>query len=383
VIEEETSMNARIATTTVCVVAAAIFALRPAQVVNASANQAGGARSVTLARPNKPPTTSEMATISALPTLGRGLIAEALSVNAAGTVIVGSAWDRDDLLHGVTWTLQNGTWAIAALPTPPDATSAIARGAGDAGAGGNDFPGTRSRAMFWPWTGGFQVLGCNDDLGPATVYGISRDGQVVVGVERSPGTARAALWPTTPGACRVDLPPLVAGVSASAHAVNGDGTLVGGSSNGFPVRWTLSSGQWQIAQLDNRLGWASGANAIGDLAGNVEVSNGTAGCTLSDGCQRAVIWHAQGGALEPGTLGGAHSWARDVNASGEVVGGSTSPQIGNTGFFWSPSVGMYQLPVSGQWAAANAVSDVRPDGTRLVVGMNSKGLPVVWVVRSP
>ena len=375
-------MNARIATMTVCVGAAAILALRPPQVVNASANQAGGARSVTLGRGNKPPTTSQMATISALPTLGRGLGAEALSVNAAGTVIVGSAWDRDDLLHGVTWTLHNGQWAIATLPTPPDATSAIARGAGTTGAGGNDF-GT-SRAIFWPWTGGVQVLGCNDDPGGlTTVYGISGDGQSVVGQERVSGLSRAAVWPTTPGACRVDLPPLDASLHANAGAVNGDGTLVGGSSSGFPVRWTLSSGQWQIAQLDNRVGRAAGANAVGDLAGGVEVPDGTAGCTLPDGCQRAAIWYAQGGALELGTLGGANSVAKDINASGEVVGISTSPQIGNTGFFWSPSVGMYQLPVTGQWAGANAVSDVRPDGTRLVVGMNSKALPVVWVVRNP
>ena len=377
-------MNVRVTTIAVCVVAAAILALRPPQVVNASANQAQNGRIVALGRGSKPPATSEMATISALPTLGRGLIAEALSINSAGTVIVGSAWDRGDLLHGVKWTQQSGNWTITALPTPPDATSAIARGASTAGAGGNDF-GT-SRAIFWPWTGGFQILGCNDDLGGlTTVYGISGDGQVVVGNERSSGATptRAAVWPTLPGSCRIDLPSLAAGLSAGAHAVNGDGTIVGGSSNGFPVRWTLSSGQWQIAQLDNRVGWASGANAVGDLAGNVDVPDGTAGCTLPDGCQRAVIWYAQGGALELGTLGGAFSWSRDINASGEVVGGSTSPQVGNTGFFWSPTVGMYQLPFTGQWAAANAVSDVRPDGTRLVVGMNSRGVPVVWVVRNP
>ena len=375
-------MNTRIAIMTVCVGAAAILALRPTQVVSASADQTQGARSVALGRGNKPPTTSQMATISALPTLGRGVGAEALSVNAGGTVIVGSAWDRDGLLHPVTWTLQNGQWAITALPTPPDATSAIARGAGATGVGGNDF-GT-SRAIFWPWAGGFQVLGCNDDPGGlTTVYGISGDGQSVVGQERVSGLSRAAVWPTTPGGCRVDLPPLVEGVSASAYAVNGDGMLVGGSSNGFPVRWTLSSGQWQVAQLDNRVGRAAGANAVGDLAGNVEVPDGTAGCTLPDGCQRATIWYAQGGALELGTLGGVSSVANDINASGEVTGMSTSPQIGNTGFFWSPSVGMYQLPFSGQFAGANAVSDVRPDGTRLVVGMNSKALPVVWVVRNP
>ena len=44
---------------------------------------------------------------------------------------------------------------------------------------------------------------------------------------------------------------------------------------------------------------------------------------------------------------------------------------------------MVQLPFKGRWAAANALSDVRPDGTRLVVGMSSAGEAVVWVVRTP
>jgi hypothetical protein len=42
-----------------------------------------------------------------------------------------------------------------------------------------------------------------------------------------------------------------------------------------------------------------------------------------------------------------------------------------------------QLPSKARWAAANGVSDVRPDGTRLVVGMSSQGAAVVWVVRDP
>jgi uncharacterized membrane protein len=89
------------------------------------------------------------------------------------------------------------------------------------------------------------------------------------------------------------------------------------------------------------------------------------------------------GSRELGTLGGAHSWARDINASREVVGLSTSPRVGNTAFFWSELGGMFQLPFKGRWAAANAVSDVRPDGTRLVVGISSQGVAVVWVVRNP
>jgi hypothetical protein len=67
------------------------------------------------------------------------------------------------------------------------------------------------------------------------------------------------------------------------------------------------------------------------------------------------------------------------------VGVSTPRRGVNTAFFWSPdpAVGMLELPFRERWAAANALSDVRPDGTRLVVGQDSRGEPVVWVVRNP
>ena len=146
----------------------------------------------------------------------------------------------------------------------------------------------------------------------------------------------------------------------------------------MPVRWTRVAGQWQREQLDNRHGAARGANAAGDLAGYVVVP-----CALTDGCDRAVIWYATGSSRELGTLGGEQSWARDINASGEVVGASTAPHVGNTAYFWSESMGMVQLPFKGRWAAANALSDVRSDGTRFVVGMDSRGQAVVWVVRNP
>ena len=107
-------------------------------------------------------------------------------------------------------------------------------------------------------------------------------------------------------------------------------------------------------------------------------------CEVADGCQRAVVWSADGGAVTLGTLGGADSWADGINASGDVVGSSTSPRVGNTGYIWfAESQRMVQLPFKGRWAAANAVSDVRADGTRLVVGRTANGSAVVWVVRHP
>jgi hypothetical protein len=65
-----------------------------------------------------------------------------------------------------------------------------------------------------------------------------------------------------------------------------------------------------------------------------------------------------------------------------VVGGSAAGNGINTGYFWSLEVGMMQLPIKARWAAANAVSDVRSDGTRHVLGMDARGKPIVWVVKT-
>ena len=87
-------------------------------------------------------------------------------------------------------------------------------------------------------------------------------------------------------------------------------------------------------------------------------------------------------ARELGTLGGGDSLALDVNSTGEVVGISMTRRGTNTAFFWSLDDGIVQLPVIGRSARANALSDVRPDGTRLAVGV-SEGKPIVWVIRNP
>jgi uncharacterized membrane protein len=320
-----------------------------------------------------------LATLITLPSLD-GRTGEALAVNDAGTVIAGYSWELKGTMRAVKWIRQaNGSWAISVLPYAATATGAIARGVNHNGdVAGNDFPGSTPHIVLWPATGGFSVLGCSD-LGEA--YGISAGGRVVVGIEKSVQPFRAAVW--RPGSCRVNLPQLIAGGFARADAVNGGGTIVGGSalsSTGVstPVRWKWVTGVWQIAQLDQRSGSVRGANATGDLAGSVRIA-----CAQAGGCLRTVIWYAAGGSRQLGTLGGADSWARGINASSEVVGISTTAHGVNTAFFWSASLGMVQLPARGGWAGANAISDLRPDGTRLVVGLDSQGPPIAWVVRDP
>jgi uncharacterized membrane protein len=326
------------------------------------------------------PAATGFATLSKLPSLSHGGKgnAAAYAVQHSGGIVAGYSYHNDGRLLPVTWTLQNGTWTVASLPIPATAVGGRAKGVNDQGdVAGNDWPGTAPHAVLWPSTGGFEVLGCNDELGE--VSGVSAGGRTLAGVVNpttgSPGLA--AVW--EPGQCRVDLPPLVAGGSARADAVNGNGDVVGGSANAgsfsVPVRWARVGGAWTITALDSRQGAVRGGNSAGDLVGYVKVP-----CALPAGCNLGMIWYAAGGTRALPTLGGSHTTPVGINSAGEVVGLSSLANEDGTAFFWSETMGMRQLPVTGGgWAFA--VSGVRADGTRLVVG--EAGGAVVWVVRNP
>ena len=327
-----------------------------------------------------PPAGSQFATLTQLPAL-KGSHGEAYAVNQAGSLIAGYSWDRTGRMIPATWRLQNGAWTLSTLPYAASASSAVARAVNDQGdVAGNDFPAPTPHPVLWPSTGGFNVLGCGD-LGD--IYAMSAGGQVLVGTHGGVNTAArgAAVW--QPGRCREDLPALVAGGGTNARAINGDATIVGGSAktalgSTVPVRWTRSGGTWQIEQLDSRLGSVYGANAAGDLVGSVQIP-----CTSASQCHRGIIWYAAGGSRELGTLGGASTSPRAINAAGEVVGLSTLTNGTGTAFFWSETMGMRQLPVTdGAWAFS--VSGVRSDGTRLVVGAGGQPFSaLVWLVRNP
>ena len=256
---------------------------------------------------------TEFATLSKLPALSKGVHGEAYAVDQVGSIIAGYSWGQDGRMYPATWKLQNGKWTLTTLPFAATATSAIARGVNDQGdVAGNDFPGATPHVVLWPSTGGFNVLGCADF---GNGYAISAGAQFVAGTDRTASPTRAAVW--HPGGCREDLPPLVAGEPASAMAINGDGTIVGGWA-GVPVRWRRVSGVWQIEQLDSRPGGVLGANSAGDLVGSVQVP-----CASQPSCSIGMIWYAAGGSRVLGTLGGESTAPRGINSAGEVVGLST------------------------------------------------------------
>ena len=357
-------MNMKIAiATVVACVAFPLLGVGPEQVGSAAIFQGG-----------KPPKGSPtgIATLSKLPSLGGN--AEAHGVNDAGTVVVGHSFDRAGLLYAVKWTMQNGSWAIAKLPYAGKA--ARANGVDNDGVAVGWVGSFPRFPALWPAGAAYTPLGCANEAGEA--HAISADGELVVG--QSAGHAVAWLLSAP---CTEYLQPLVSGIFAAASAVNADGSIIGGRAArepqgaSMPVRWSGPAGARLIEELDSRPGTVFGANPAGDLAGHV-----TIGCALEAGCSQAAIWYAGGGSRYLETLGGAHSWARDINAAGEVVGMSTSSLGVNTAFFWSEATKMFKLPAN-KFAVANAVSEVRPDGTRLVVGMDAQANAAVWLVRIP
>ncbi len=326
-------------------------------------------------KPPKGP--APLATYIKLPSLGGN--AEANGINADGTVIVGRSFDRRQLLYAVQWRLQNGAWVISALPAPvPYPGSAAARGIDSFGNIAGYAASPPRGPVYWPAAGGSALLGCDSGLGET--HAISANGHLVVG--RVGG--QAAAW-NPPASCTEYLPPLEAGGSAGAVAVTGDGSIIGGhsarvSQAHVPVRWTLIDGQWQIEQVDTRSGRVAGANDNGDLVGTVKIA-----CPAVDGCDRAVIWSASGAVTQLETLGGQNSSAVDINTQGEVAGSSSTSRGDFYAYLWSASTGMLQLPAppgANRGAVAFALSDVRLDGTRLVVG-TSQANAGVWIVRAP
>jgi hypothetical protein len=321
-----------------------------------------------------------------LPSLGAS--SDARSINDAGTVIAGYSQEPSGRMVPVRWTWSSATgrWTIAPLAFTGDALAVGVDAAGYVAG----YAADQSAALLWTPAGQATVVSCSGDVGRSQVANMSGGGQLVIGVKTGESPLRAAVWRA--GQCRELLPSLGAGGGGVAYAGDGSGTIVVGTSaldadlnvGGRPVRWTLVAGQWQVQQLDARQGRAFGVNAAGDIAGQ---SSGACGSTLD--CPTTLVWYAGGSSRDLGALGGEGSWARDINATGELAGVRRTGGDGGKGYFWSEALGVRALPDLGRPAAAWSMSNVRADGTRLVVGgMNpasgtSGFLAVVWVIRNP
>jgi probable HAF family extracellular repeat protein len=240
-------------------------------------------------------------------------------------------------------------------------------------------------------TASFQGLGQLPGGAASYGYGVSGDGQVVVGqAYTSTWVPRAFRWTAATG--MQDLGDLGGG-DAVAYDANADGSVVVGRSSdaegnhfhgfrwtaaggmqglpigeatdvsadgnaavGFAVLWTAADGVISVGASNN----AFGISPEGDV-----VVGMTAGGT---GRGHAMRWTRAGGAQDLGTLGGDEAFADSASSHGAVIVGQSlvrqNPWQFWHAFRWTAARGMEDLKTLG--GPQSAAYDVTPDGSVIV-----------------
>lgn len=287
--------------------------------------------------------------------LATGMGAEAYRVNNLGHA-VGWGYLSTGQYHAVLWTAPGKPFDLGTLP---GGAQSYALGVNDVNAGCGLLcasstveyvvgasearvfstvtrPHLETHAFRWDAKNGMIDLGT---LGGAwsTATGVNSAGNVVGISYTASGVSHAFAW--SPGTGMQDLGTLGAGGESRASDLDAAGA--GGASNGHVVRWSSTGVIEDMGLLPgsapSNIGY--GVNALGWVAGAAYTNAGS-----SAGATHAVLWTGPNQARDLGTLpGGVYSSANAVNDLGWVVG----YELGTgryTGFIWSDTDGMLQLP---------------------------------------
>jgi len=197
-------------------------------------------------------------------------------------------------------------------------------------------------------------------------YGISADGNVVVGYSDITGDSAWHAFRWTQAGGMMDLGTLGGGTSSTAYNSSADGSVVVGysminSSDYHAFLWTQAGGMIDLGTLG---GTKSFAFSVSD-DGSVVVGSSR----RSDNLEHAFIWTQAEGMIDLGTLlTGTTSRAYDVSADGGVVVGYSyisDTSLTRHAFRWTQGSGMTDLgTLGGTESGAAAIS---ADGS-VVVG---------------
>ncbi len=188
-------------------------------------------------------------------------------------------------------------------------------------------------------------------------YGVSSDGQVVVGNSISASGYKAFRWTSAGG--MVSIGP------GYANAVSADGQVIAGLNGGEAFRWTNLSGMISLGDLPGG-SFESGATGVSS-DGQVVV-----GYSSSTSGYEAFRWISAGGMIGLGDLSGGsfESVANGISSDGQVIVGRGTSGSGTEAFRWTNDggmVGLGDLPGGyfNSWATA-----VSSDGS-IVIGTSS------------
>ncbi len=326
--------------------------------------------------------------------IGDGIGATSVSNN--GAVVTGNTL-TDYLYETFRWTAEEQTWTRLGRATVP--VLGTGSGTPDVSDDGTRISATiltadntRKIAGFWEngvWTEAWPIPadGGEIDAGLTSAWGLSGDGQSIVGLYWRPGagigaSARAMGWDDSNGTVGLGPDGLQ---SSRANAASYDGAVVGGWQSRI-------DGQWEAAV------WVNGALTILTPGSNYDVqvegvsSDGlvVVGKHFNDATMTVeamrwvhdgVNWNPEVIGILPGTaLGVGHVVCQATNDDGSLIVGRNyfwfnGPFSIGTGFIWTAQTGMVDVL---DFLADNGVDfnteqyemigldDVSPDGTAIV-----------------
>ncbi len=157
-----------------------------------------------------------------------------------------------------------------------------------------------------------------------------------------------------------------------AEGINDKGQAIGSTSGGVFV-WDKKNGMQVISDLPGSPSPCP-CTVVRDLNNNGVI----AGAAAADdfGRLQAFTWDRKAGKIELGTLGGNHSFAADINNSGQVVG--ESPKESDFSF-----PGANGLPHAFVWDKKSGMTDIHSLGLSSGASANNKKGQVVGTYGGP
>jgi probable HAF family extracellular repeat protein len=227
----------------------------------------------------------------------------ASGITPDGSVIVGRVGATP-----VRWVKVNGAWTELALPGQADVCFTVVI-AGDGTIAGTCEIG-KGPASVVVWRNGVLT-----ELGTGSAIAVNANQQVLVRVGDE-----SFIWDLRTSPMTITPLGSLGGTRTSASDINDLGHVVGSSQNAAgvmrPFLWTVKKGMVDLGTIGGDRGTASAINNSGQIVGLSDLQ----GTTLA----HATYWY-KGKIHDLGVLSGYESSsATDINASGQIVGGSGS-----------------------------------------------------------
>jgi probable HAF family extracellular repeat protein len=279
-------------------------------------------------------------------------------------------------LPGFTWTRSGGRYDFGLEPNMPEGTPAYGLSSdGNTIVGFMGGPGP-DRAYRRVGNGPLQDLG-SGGYQYSRASGVSGDGSIVVGHGQtvSGGSGQALRWTAQTGFQGLGWLP--GDGYSEALAISRDGTTIVGDSGDSvnrPFVWRQGTGMQPLPPLAGgsvAFSSARGVNADGSvIVGNADIPGG--------GNYHAVRWTAAG-ALDLGALSGhPNTLAFAVSDDGLVIGGGADSATGPLAFLWTPATGMLALPDYLSMHGVTVPAGWRPAGVYAVSGDGRTFAGAAW-----